>query len=164
METIMTPQWGVSWGEMALILSAIKSTKCFLCFLLVTVFFGWFKVYFKQPIGSWLQKCNPHLYNLDNFLLSNLDQICFIECSRARMFWYFGHNLKKRCIWLLFIYCFVILCTFDVFWSFHKNVLHDDLVHTLLMHGDLCSNVDFSSMLWASFDMIVLVVSYFTLA
>ena len=22
--------------------------------------FGWFKVYFKHPIWSWLQKCNPH--------------------------------------------------------------------------------------------------------
>ena len=31
------------------------------------------------------------------------------------------------------------------------------------MHGDLCSNIEFSSMLCASFDMIVLVVSYFTL-
>ena len=31
------------------------------------------------------------------------------------------------------------------------------------MHGDLCSNVEFSSMLWASFRMIVLMVSFFTL-
>ena len=32
------------------------------------------------------------LYNLEHFLLSDLDQICFIECSRARIFWFFGHN------------------------------------------------------------------------
>ena len=36
-------------------------------------------------------------------------------------------------------------------------------IHTLLMHGGLCSNIEFSSMLCTSFDMIVLVVSYFTL-
>ena len=53
-----------------------------------------------------------------------------------------------------------LLMSFKVF---IKNVLHDDIVHTLLMHGDLCSNIEFSSMLCASFDMIVLVVSYFTL-
>ena len=54
------PIWGSAGGRWLSYGVLLKATKCFLCFLLVTSFIGWFKVYFKQPIGLWLQKCNPH--------------------------------------------------------------------------------------------------------
>ena len=118
METITTPHWGVSWGRWLSYGMLLKGTKCFLCFLLVTMLFGWFKVYFKQPIGSWLQKCNPHLYNLDHFLLSDLDQICFIECSRARIFWFFWSQLNKS-VFDYFLYTimsfYALLMSFEIF-------------------------------------------------
>ena len=65
LRTLWRPLWpplgGVSWGGRWLSYGMLlKVQSAFYAFYWWPCFIGWFKVYFKQSIGSWSQKCNPH--------------------------------------------------------------------------------------------------------
>ena len=100
-DTEVVPIGGIEhWGEMALIKNFYTWMETMLLKLQGAFYaFYWWHLLLadlKYTLNS-LYDCDcksvTHiLYNLDHFLLSNFDQICFIECSRGTIFWFFGHN------------------------------------------------------------------------
>ena len=62
----------------------LKGQSAFLCFPLVTTFLADLKETLNSLQDHDCKSVTHILYNLDHFSLSDFDQICFIECSRAR--------------------------------------------------------------------------------
>ena len=52
------------------------------------------KVYFKQPIGSWSQKCNPDFVQFGPLFIVRFRPHLFYRVQQSYK-WFFGHNFEK---------------------------------------------------------------------